>query len=185
MTLWLGVVLLGTGHRGSRRQAARRRAGAVHPPVQRGPAESALPPHLLHVRVERGRHVTRVLNIAGLIDAIVHGTWRMRADLRRRGISRSPATCWALGALGWLPRVKRSTQGRRPRAPLLLRIGLGGLHRAAGAVAAVEGPAADAHVRPAQARDLLGPPRLRRQPRAARPAAAHAADSAGESAIAD
>ncbi len=52
-----------------------------------------------------------VLNSAGLIDAILHGTWRMRADLRRRGICRSPATCWALGALGWLPRVQRSTRG--------------------------------------------------------------------------
>lgn len=51
-----------------------------------------------------------VLNSAGLIDAILHGTWRMRHfyDAWYLPIA---GTCWVLGALGLLPRVRRSTRG--------------------------------------------------------------------------
>jgi hypothetical protein len=50
-----------------------------------------------------------VLNSAGIIDAILHGTWRMRYfyDL---GYLPLAGTMWALGAMGWLPRVGRSTK---------------------------------------------------------------------------
>jgi hypothetical protein len=51
-----------------------------------------------------------LLNIAGLIDAIWHGTWRMRA-IYDAGYLPIAATCWVLGAFGWLPRVGRSTKG--------------------------------------------------------------------------
>jgi hypothetical protein len=51
-----------------------------------------------------------ILNSAGLIDAIVHGTWRMRAiyDTWYLPIA---ITMWVLGAAGLLPRVGRSTKG--------------------------------------------------------------------------
>lgn len=50
-----------------------------------------------------------LLNLMGLVDAIVNGTWRMRAiyDLGYLPIA---GTCWLLGAMGWLPRVGRSTK---------------------------------------------------------------------------
>jgi hypothetical protein len=51
-----------------------------------------------------------VLNSAGLLDAIVNGTWRMRAiyDTWYFPIA---GTMWALGLFGLLPRVKASTKG--------------------------------------------------------------------------
>jgi hypothetical protein len=51
-----------------------------------------------------------VLNSAGMIDAIVTGSWRMRAiyDAWYLPIA---VTMWVLGAAGWLPRVGRSTRG--------------------------------------------------------------------------
>ena len=51
-------------------------------------------------------------------------------------------TMWLLGAAGWLPRVRSVDERRGPRAPILLRVGVGGLHRAAGVVVPVEGAAA-------------------------------------------
>ena len=53
MGMWLGAVLLATGIAGIARQAAGRRAASVYHPVHRRQTESRLPPHLLHVRVER------------------------------------------------------------------------------------------------------------------------------------
>ena len=51
-----------------------------------------------------------VLNIAGLVYAIATGEWRLRQiyDMAYFPIAGS---IWALGALGLLPRVKRSTKG--------------------------------------------------------------------------
>jgi hypothetical protein len=51
-----------------------------------------------------------VLNSVSLIDAILHGVWRAHAiyDAYYFPIA---VTCWALGAFGWLPRVRRSTRG--------------------------------------------------------------------------
>ena len=50
-------------------------------------------------------------------------------------------TMWLLGALGYAAARQALDEGRRARAPLLLRLGVGGGDRAAGAVAAVEGAA--------------------------------------------
>ncbi len=50
MAAWLGVVLVAHRRRGLFRPAARRRAGALHHPLHRGPAEPALSARLLHVR---------------------------------------------------------------------------------------------------------------------------------------
>ena len=51
-----------------------------------------------------------VLNAAGLAYAIVTTEWRMR-QLYDVAYFPIVGTIWALGALGLLPRVKRSTQG--------------------------------------------------------------------------
>ena len=51
-----------------------------------------------------------MLNSAGLIDAIVNGTWRMRAIYDGWYLPIA-VTMWLLGAAGWLPRVRPSTRG--------------------------------------------------------------------------
>jgi hypothetical protein len=51
-----------------------------------------------------------VLNSAGVIDAIVHGTWRMK-HIYDIGYWPIAGTVLALGAIGWLPRVRPSTKG--------------------------------------------------------------------------
>jgi hypothetical protein len=107
--LWLAVVLVGTGIAGW--------FGKL-PGVE--PA-----PYILRFNEDRPNPIYRrlcytlawsevvsyaLLNSAGLIDAIIHGTWRMRAiyDAWYLPIA---GTCWFLGAIGWLPRVRRSTRG--------------------------------------------------------------------------
>jgi len=109
MMIWLAVVVVGTGLAGL--------AGRL-PGVE--PA-----PYILRFSEDRPNPLYRricytlawsevvtyaVLNSAGLIDAIIHGVWRLRAiyDAWYLPIA---ATCWVLDALGWLPRVKRSTKG--------------------------------------------------------------------------
>jgi hypothetical protein len=51
-----------------------------------------------------------VLNIAGLVYAIVAGEWRLR-QIYDMAYFPLAGSIWALGALGLLPRVKRSTKG--------------------------------------------------------------------------
>jgi hypothetical protein len=50
------------------------------------------------------------LNIAGLVYAVATGEWRVR-EMYDTTYFPIAGTFWALGALGLLPRVKRSTQG--------------------------------------------------------------------------
>jgi len=109
MLLWLAAVLAGTGAAGL---------------VGRLPGVEPSP-YILRFNEDRPNPLYRrlcytlawsevvsyaVLNSAGLIDAIVRGTWRMRSiyDTWYLPIA---GTCWALGALGWLPRVRPSTRG--------------------------------------------------------------------------
>jgi len=51
-----------------------------------------------------------VLNIAGLVVAIVTGHWRLK-EMYRFAYFPLAGSIWLLGALGKLPRVKRSTKG--------------------------------------------------------------------------
>ncbi len=51
-----------------------------------------------------------VLNIAGLVFAIVTGHWRLK-EMYRFGYFPIAGAIWLLGALGKLPRVKPSTKG--------------------------------------------------------------------------
>lgn len=109
MLVWLGVVLLGTGVAGYFGQL---------PGVE--PA-----PYILRFSEDRPNPLYRricytlawseivtyaLLNSIGLLDAIWHGAWRMRA-IYDAGYLPIAGTMWALGALGWLPRVRRSTKG--------------------------------------------------------------------------
>jgi len=51
-----------------------------------------------------------LLNIAALVDALIHGVWRTRA-IYDAGYFPIAVTIWLLGLAGWLPRVKASTKG--------------------------------------------------------------------------
>src|SRR5204862_2504818 len=51
-----------------------------------------------------------VLNAAGLVGSIVTGQWRLRQIYDAAYFPMAMAI-WALGAAGWLPRVKASTKG--------------------------------------------------------------------------
>jgi hypothetical protein len=109
MSLWLAAVLAGTGLAGL--------AGKL-PGVE--PA-----PYIVRFSEDRPNPIYRricytlawsevvsyaLLNITGLVDAIVHGTWRMR-HFYDIGYFPIAGACWLLGLLGWLPRVRRSTAG--------------------------------------------------------------------------
>lgn len=106
---WLGVVLVGTGIAG-----LRGRLPGVEPA-----------PYILRFSEDRPNPLYRrvcytvawseviayaVLNLAGLVDAIINGAWRARA-IYDVGYFPIVLTIWALGAAGRLPRVKRSTKG--------------------------------------------------------------------------
>jgi hypothetical protein len=106
---WLGVVAAGTGLAGLRGRL---------PGVERAP-------YIVRFNEDRPNPWYRricytvawadivtfaVLNAAGLIDALLHGVWRARHiyDVWYFPIA---GAVWILGACGWLPRVRGSTQG--------------------------------------------------------------------------
>ena len=109
MAIWLGLVLLGTGIAG-----LRGRLPGVEPR-----------PYIIRFTEDRPNPLYRrvcytvawsevvafaLLNIAGLAIATATGEWRLRQlyDVAYFPIA---GTIWLLGAIGQLPRVKRSTQG--------------------------------------------------------------------------
>jgi hypothetical protein len=109
MLVWLTVVLIGTGMAG-----LRGRLPGVEPA-----------PYIIRFTEDRPNPLYRrvcytlawseviafaVLNIAGLVYAIVTGEWRLR-QMYDVGYFPIAITIWILGALGQLPRVKHSTQG--------------------------------------------------------------------------
>ena len=109
MVLWMGAVLLGTGMAGLLGKLP-----GVEPE-----------PYIIRFTEDRPNPLYRricytlawseaiafaVLNIAGLVTAIVTGRWQLRQiyDVAYFPIV---GTIWLLGAIGQLPRVKPSTQG--------------------------------------------------------------------------
>ncbi len=109
MAAWLGAVLAGTGIAG-----LRGRLPGVEPR-----------PYIIRFTEDRPNPLYRrvcytlawsevitfaVLNIAGLAQAIVTGAWRLR-QIYDAAYFPLAGAIWILGALGWLPRVRRSTQG--------------------------------------------------------------------------
>jgi hypothetical protein len=112
MLLWLGTVLLGTGLAGLLGQLP-----GVEPR-----------PYIIRFTEDRPNPLYRricytmawseavtfaVLNIAGLVYAIVSGDWRLK-QIYQAAYFPLAGSLWALGALGLLPRVKRSTKGDGP-----------------------------------------------------------------------
>jgi hypothetical protein len=109
MALWLGVVAAGTGM-----AAVRGRLPGVEPR-----------PYIIRFTEDRPNPLYRrvcytlawsevvsfaLLNLAGLAVAIVTGRWYLK-PMYEYGYFPIAGTVWVLGALGRLPRVKRSTQG--------------------------------------------------------------------------
>jgi hypothetical protein len=109
MLLWLTAVLAGTGLAG-----LRGRLPGVEPR-----------PYIIRFTEDRPNPLYRrvcytlawseviafaVLNIAGLAIAVVTGEWRLR-QLYDAFYFPIAGTVWVLGAIGQLPRVKRSTSG--------------------------------------------------------------------------
>jgi hypothetical protein len=109
MLTWLGVVLLGTGI-----------AGLFGKLPGCEPA-----PYIIRFTEDRPNPLYRricyttawgeivafaVLNIAGLVTAIVTGQWQLK-QMYEVAYFPLAGTVWLLGALGQLPRVKRSTAG--------------------------------------------------------------------------
>ena len=109
LLLWLTVVLVGTGIAGLRG----RLPGCEPAPYIIRFTEDR--PNPLYRRVcyttAWGEVVAfAVLNIAGLTWAIVTGEWHLK-EMYRAAYFPIAGTMWTLGAFGFLPRVKASTQG--------------------------------------------------------------------------
>ena len=109
MATWLGVVLVATGIAGLRG----RLPGCEPAPYIIRFTEDR--PNPLYRRIcyttAWGEVIAfAVLNTAGLAYALVSGEWQLR---QMYDVAYFPlaGTVWALGAMGLLPRVKRSTQG--------------------------------------------------------------------------
>jgi hypothetical protein len=109
MALWLGAVLLATGVAGLLGQLP-----GVEPR-----------PYIIRFTEDRPNPLYRrvcytlawsevvafaVLNVTGLVVAIATGTWQLR-QLYDAWYFPIAGTMWLLGACGFLPRVKASTQG--------------------------------------------------------------------------
>jgi hypothetical protein len=109
MLTWLAIVLAGTGTAG-----LLGRLPGVEPK-----------PYILRFTEDRPNPLYRricytlawseaiafaLLNIAGLAYALATGEWRLR-QMYEAAYFPIAGTCWVLGAVGLLPRVKRSTQG--------------------------------------------------------------------------
>ena len=109
MAIWLGVVLVGTGIAGLR---GRLPGCEPRPYIIRFTEDR---PNPLYRRVCYTFAWSAVvsfglLNIAGLVVAIFTGVWSQRQMYEAAYFPLAFAV-WALGAFGWLPRVKPSTKG--------------------------------------------------------------------------
>jgi hypothetical protein len=109
MLAWLAIVLVGTGIAGLRGQLP-----GVEPK-----------PYIIRFTEDRPNPLYRricytvawsevitfaVLNIAGLVTAIITGRWHLK-EIYQAAYFPIAGSIWLLGALGQLPRVKASTKG--------------------------------------------------------------------------
>jgi hypothetical protein len=109
MALWLGVVLVGTGIAGLRGKLP----GCEPAPYIIRFTEDR--PNPLYRRicytVAWGEIVAfAAINLAGLVYAVATGQWRVMS-IYNTAYFPIAGTVWALGAFGFLPRVKASTAG--------------------------------------------------------------------------
>ena len=109
MAAWLGLVMAATGAAG-----LRGRLPGVEPA-----------PYIIRFTEDKPNPLYRrvcytfawsaivtfaVLNLAGMVGALIMGKWRLR-QIYDAAYFLLAGAIWLLGALGWLPRVKRSTKG--------------------------------------------------------------------------
>jgi hypothetical protein len=109
MAAWLGLVMLGTGLAGLRGSLP---GVEPRPYIIRFTEDRPNPRYrrVCYTFAWSGAITFAVLNITGLIVAIVTGTWYLE-QIYTYGYFPIAATIWILGALGKLPRVKPSTKG--------------------------------------------------------------------------
>ena len=109
MAVWLGVVLVGTGIAGLR---GRLPGCEPRPYIIRFTEDRPNPLYRRVCYTVAWSAVVSfgVLNIAGLVAAILTGVWNQR-QIYEVGYFPLAAAVWALGAAGRLPRVKPSTKG--------------------------------------------------------------------------
>jgi hypothetical protein len=109
MAIWLGIVLVGTGIAGWR---GRLPGVEPKPYIIRFTEDRPNPLYRRVCYTLAWSEVTAfaVLNIAGLVAAIVFGEWRLR-QMYEAAYFPIVGVVWLLGAMGRLPRVKPSTQG--------------------------------------------------------------------------
>jgi hypothetical protein len=109
MALWLGIVLVGTGIAG-----LRGRLPGVEPApyIIRFTEDRPNPPYrrICYTLAWSEMIAFAVLNVTGLAHAIATGEWRLR-EMYAGAYFPIVGSIWIMGALGWLPRVKASTQG--------------------------------------------------------------------------
>ena len=174
MAAWLGAVLIGTGIAGL---FGKLPGVEPRPYIIRFTEDRPNPLYrrICYTMAWSEAITFAVLNIAGLVVRDRHRRVAAAAVLRSGVLSDRRIDLGARRARAAAAR-QALDQGRGARAPLLLRIGVGRLHRAARAVVPLEGAAAHADLRRAQARRVRRHPRVGRQHGAPRPAAAHATD---------
>jgi len=109
MAAWLGVVLLGTGIAGL---FGKLPGCEPRPYIIRFTEDRPNPLYRRVCYTTAWGEVTAfaLLNAAGLAWAVATGEWRLR-QMYEVAYFPIAGTMWLLGALGRLPRVKRSTQG--------------------------------------------------------------------------
>jgi len=109
MAVWLGCVLLGTGIAGLR---GRLPGCEATPYIIRFTEDRPNPLYRRICYTTAWGEVAAfaILNTAGLLYALTTGMWPLR-QIYEVGYFPIAGTMWALGTLGLLPRVKRSTQG--------------------------------------------------------------------------
>jgi hypothetical protein len=109
MAAWLTVVLAGTGIAGLR---GRLPGVEPRPYIIRFTEDRPNPLYrrLCYTVAWSGVIAFAVLNIAGLVGAVVTGEWQLE-EIYRIYYFPLAGSVWVLGAAGRLPRVKRSTKG--------------------------------------------------------------------------
>jgi len=109
MAAWLGAVLLGTGVAGLR---GRLPGVEPRPYIIRFTEDKPRPLYrrVCYTSAWRALVPYALLNLAGMVAAIVTGHWRLR-QIYDAAYFPIAIAIWTVGALGLLPRVKPSTQG--------------------------------------------------------------------------
>jgi len=109
MVLWLSVVLIGTGLAGLR---GRLPGVEPRPYIIRFTEDKPNPVYrrICYTFAWSAAITFAILNITGLLVAIVTGRWFLR-QIYDAAYFPIAGTIWLMGLLGWLPRVMASTKG--------------------------------------------------------------------------